>query len=384
MAFRLPTLTMAVCVAFCVPQLASTAQQPITDTSPPIAQARIGDDSANPLRHQSVNATNRSPQPSVVALSNPPSSSANLENSIPAAVRQAIFPNRQHDQQPAVQPVAHVQPINRGESTRRADAVKQLHPSLYRESVKPRESVHHDESNNGSDFQEQFEPQPVEMTAGVSRLPKPETTPTPAADDKQSQTVASLIANRSGSTKSSTDKGFGRDLLEESVSEESSPPIQALLQNIAGSTCLVLILGVGFIVVAKRVMKGKQTAAGEKTEELKIHVVANLRLAPKSNLHLVEVGKQRVLVASDSTGIKSVVSLTDSFANSLDSFHETMPAEELTSTDDSPQDSATYEKPRSASQANAEIEAEMQRKLSEVLGGQAFKDVFYQSTRAVA
>jgi flagellar biogenesis protein FliO len=378
MAFRLPTLTMAVCVAFCVPHLASNAQQPITETAPPIAQVRIGDesDSANPLRHHTVAASNRAPRPSVATKSEPHSSSENLANSMPPAVRRAIFPDLQDNpQQPTVQSVNHLEPVNHGGSTRRVESVKQLQPAIQRDPVNHRDSAN------------QFEPQQTEMAAGFSRLPKPDATSIPlvAASDSKHQTVASLLSTSPKSTDSeTTGASFTNKLLDNSSSDDSQPQFQALLQNIAGSTCLVLILGVGFIVVAKRVMKGKLSKTNQNPEELRIHVVANLRLTPKSNLHLIEVGEQRVLVASDSTGIKSVVSLTRSFATALDSLDETVPMEQTPTATENSQESAAYERPRTTGPANAEIEAEMQRKLSEVLGGQAFKDVFYQSTRAVA
>ena len=114
-------------------------------------------------------------------------------------------------------------------------------------------------------------------------------------------------------------------------------------------------------------------------DELRIHVVANLRLTPKSNLHLVEVGDQRVLVASDLTR-DQVGGFFDQFicgGTRLVGGHQS-----LASNDDQRRQRVRNGNLRKSannrSQANAEIEAEMQRKLSEVLGGQAFKDVFLQ------
>ena len=194
-----------------------------------------------------------------------------------------------------------------------------------------------------------------------------------------------LALNSSTGKQASSDSVFGRKLAAEKRSGDlSKPQFQDLLGNIAGSTCLVLILGVGFILVAKRVTKGKVAKSKQKSDQPQINVVANLRLTPKSNLHLVEVGKQRVLVASDAAGIKSVVSLTNSFASELDSLDDEVATEAASVATESNQESGVYEKPQTARQADAEIEAEMRRKLSEVLGGQAFKDVCYHSTRAVA
>ncbi len=195
---------------------------------------------------------------------------------------------------------------------------------------------------------------------------------------------------------------------------ESSENFQQMLQKIATSTCLVLFLGIGFIFVAKRWVAGsggvkrvperKSNAANKntsRTHQPRIQLVANLRLSGKSNLHLVEVGEQRVLIASDLNGIKSVVALNNTFSASLDTYDEDPTPEALDSTPAGTytpvarsfsQPTSNYPAANSRQpmtlqpieqQSKAEVEAEMKRQLAELLGGQAFKDVFYKQARAV-
>ncbi len=196
---------------------------------------------------------------------------------------------------------------------------------------------------------------------------------------------------------------------------ESSEDFQQMLQKIATRTCLVLFLGVGFIFVAKRwvagigganrvpASKSKPTNKNNgRANQSRIQLVANLRLSGKSNLHLVEVGDQRVLIASDLNGIKSVVALNSAFSASLDTDDEEPTTELMDSNPAGTYTPATrsFSHPTSnypaansrqpstvqpiEQRSTAEVEAEMKRQLAELLGGQAFKDVFYKQTRAVA
>ena len=101
---------------------------------------------------------------------------------------------------------------------------------------------------------------------------------------------------------------------------------QQLIQNIAWSTCIVLVVGVGFIFAAKQWIQRKTPT--RKQAETPIKIASTLRLSPKSSLFLVEAGEQRLIVASDQNGIKSVVALDgarseeESFAATLTSLSE--------------------------------------------------------------
>lgn len=117
---------------------------------------------------------------------------------------------------------------------------------------------------------------------------------------------------------------------EEPVADSSAPPVatksltpgapqfRKIIERIALSTCLVLCGGVGFILVAKQVLK-KKTVDREPASN-SIQIKSQLQLSPKANLFLVETGKHRMIVASDQNGIRSVMPLTDSFSETLESF----------------------------------------------------------------
>lgn len=99
-----------------------------------------------------------------------------------------------------------------------------------------------------------------------------------------------------------------------SVSSES----RQLIERIAYNLLLVLALGVGFIFVAKKWLK----PGGEEFKQSisEFEVLNTLKLPNKSNLMLIQVNNDRLLVATDSTGVKSVVHLTDSLDEKPDSY----------------------------------------------------------------
>ncbi|MFK7765631.1 MAG: hypothetical protein AB8B55_00210 [Mariniblastus sp.] len=109
--------------------------------------------------------------------------------------------------------------------------------------------------------------------------------------------------------------------------QKESHKFQKLIQKIALSTCMVLAMGVGFIFVAKQWMQHKSPTRRSPPED-SIKITSTLKLSPKSSLFLVETGKQKLIVASDQNGIKSMVALNrqgsieNSFASTLDSLSE--------------------------------------------------------------
>ncbi|MEQ1904041.1 MAG: flagellar biosynthetic protein FliO [Pirellulaceae bacterium] len=189
----------------------------------------------------------------------------------------------------------------------------------------------------------------------------------------------------------------------------SSNDFVETLQKIATSTCLVLILGVGFILVAKRFSFGKSAVAKSRTGKaraaeapLNFRVVGHFKLGAKSSLQIIEVGDQKFLIANDSTGIKSVVPIGTPFVNTLDDLAIAMsekanderdetvtytPAAKFQSIENlrgkraSSANTATGQD--SQNKTNTDVEEEMRRQLAELLGGQAFKDVFYEQTKTV-
>ena len=95
-----------------------------------------------------------------------------------------------------------------------------------------------------------------------------------------------------------------------------------LIERIAYNTLFVLILGVGFIFVAKKWLKPGGAAVNQVGSDFE--VLNTLSLPGKSNLLLVKVDDERLLVAIDPAGIKSVLHLTDSFAEKLGVYEESM------------------------------------------------------------
>jgi hypothetical protein len=99
-----------------------------------------------------------------------------------------------------------------------------------------------------------------------------------------------------------------------------SERFQKLLKQLGINTGIVMCVGIGFILIAKQWVKGKRPKT--RTANATIQIKSTLKLSPKSSLFLVQTGEHRLIVASDQNGIKSVVRLTDSFTNTLDSISD--------------------------------------------------------------
>jgi len=93
-----------------------------------------------------------------------------------------------------------------------------------------------------------------------------------------------------------------------------------LIERIAYNLLFVLTLGVGFIFVAKKWMK--VGGAEVKPSKSEFEVLNTLNLPGKSTLMLIKVNSDRLMVATDSTGVKSVVHLTDSFTENIDAYDD--------------------------------------------------------------
>ena len=93
-----------------------------------------------------------------------------------------------------------------------------------------------------------------------------------------------------------------------------------LIERIAYNLLFVLTLGVGFIFVAKKWMK--VGGAEVKPKQSEFEVLNTLNLPGKSTLMLIKVNSDRLMVAIDSTGVKSVVHLTDSFTENIDAYDD--------------------------------------------------------------
>ena len=97
-----------------------------------------------------------------------------------------------------------------------------------------------------------------------------------------------------------------------------------LIEKVCYSTLFVLVLGIGFVVVAKK-FQGKGTTKPEKEAAYEFDVIGKIDLSPKASLTLVQIGDEKIVVASDSIGVKSVVHLNGKSANEpISSFSEAM------------------------------------------------------------
>jgi flagellar biogenesis protein FliO len=417
-----PQLVVPICLAIAALQIGSSRTCSACQSSPANVST---DSSSNPLRL--LNGTR------MVSNSSPANGSSHdqvpyQENS-PATNFPTHDPGRQpiHSQrrtQPAnpTQPIQYAVPANQpanqapvqsadsqiqNESPRRSrqltvpsDHSLQSIPEAIRAAISPQSSppttttadtrfasqnrtaaqpTYQDHQVQPVTYRQPVQPARAEMTADFAKLPgygESISEPQQPLKPNGPRTLGEFLQTALPAAKAdqTTERFASGELLQEKgqpmVRTGSSRGFQELLQRIATSTCLVIILGIGFILVAKRFMTNAPGKPSKGPSKESIQIVNSIRLNPKSNLHLVEVASQRVLVACDLNGIKSVVSLTPSFAETFDEYHEESPVAD-------PTESSSNDK------TTAEIEAEMQEKLSQILGGQAFKDVFLRD-RAVA
>ncbi|MDB2526329.1 hypothetical protein N9X53_06555 [Mariniblastus sp.] len=108
--------------------------------------------------------------------------------------------------------------------------------------------------------------------------------------------------------------------------EVRSADFTTVVKDLAYNTMIVLAFGVGFIVVA-RVWFTKKPQLQSAEKNVNFDVLSSLKIAPKCNLMLIQIGQDRLVVATDTLGVKSVVRLTDSFGSQLDAF-DTEPNEQ--------------------------------------------------------
>jgi len=88
-----------------------------------------------------------------------------------------------------------------------------------------------------------------------------------------------------------------------------------MLTRLALGTGFVLALCVGALVLGRRWLR-KLPAASSTGREMR--VVETLSLAPRCRVHLVRVGRRRVLVGVDPTGLRAITPLPDLFEQALE------------------------------------------------------------------
>ena len=128
----------------------------------------------------------------------------------------------------------------------------------------------------------------------------------------------------------------------EPVTESSSKPKKQhfgkLIANLGMNLAFVLLVGIGFIVVAKQWIKpqgfGKKETSEQGSSSLEIQ--EELILDGKTKIRVVRWKNSDVLIASDPDGVKSMVALAPSFSKSLEQIEE---VEELENEPPKPQKS---------------------------------------------
>lgn len=110
----------------------------------------------------------------------------------------------------------------------------------------------------------------------------------------------------------------------ESEAQPKKKHFGQLIANLGMNLAFVLLLGIGFIVIAKQWVKpqsfAKTNAETESTSSLEVK--EELVLDGKTKLRVVRWKESDVLIASDSDGVKSMVALAPSFAESLGQIEE--------------------------------------------------------------
>lgn len=106
-------------------------------------------------------------------------------------------------------------------------------------------------------------------------------------------------------------------------SDVRSADFTNVVKDLAYNTMIVLAFGIGFIFVAKIWFTKKPSLQSPETN-VNFDVLSTLKIAPKCNLMLIQIGQDRLVVATDTLGVKSVVRLTESFGSQLESFDSEM------------------------------------------------------------
>ena len=180
---------------------------------------------------------------------------------------------------------------------------------------------------------------------------------------------------------------------------------QRLIKHLAINTGIVLCIGIAFVFIAKQWFTGKAPRQKSKIKPA-IQITSTLKLSPKSNLFLVEAGDQRLVIASDHNGIKSVVPLNNSFSDTLDSIADIARSDEFAdqdsiasanqfTTETSAADLyslATVGQAKSAKRTNtmkaestkaeSESQDDVRRKMEAALNDHGLKELFLQTLRS--
>jgi flagellar biogenesis protein FliO len=110
-------------------------------------------------------------------------------------------------------------------------------------------------------------------------------------------------------------KAAGKDDLTYTAPTWPEPPdVRPMLLRLGVGTVVVLGLCVGSLWVAKRWMRGSPVSGGITSQ---LRLIETLPLGNRCALYLVAAGERSVLVGADASGMKTILALTDGFADAL-------------------------------------------------------------------
>lgn len=128
--------------------------------------------------------------------------------------------------------------------------------------------------------------------------------------------AATLLISQAAAETTRPLESAGRDasLVYQPPAWPEPPNLGAMVARLAIGTVLVLLLCAGTLWAGKRWLGGP-VAPRSGTHQL--HIVKALPLGGRCSLSLLNVGNCQVLVAVDSTGLKEMTLLSESFENTL-------------------------------------------------------------------
>jgi flagellar biogenesis protein FliO len=94
-----------------------------------------------------------------------------------------------------------------------------------------------------------------------------------------------------------------------------APDTRGMLTRLALGTAFVLALCVGALVLGRRWLRKLPVASSTGGE---MRVVETLSLGQRCRVHLVRVGRRRVLVGVDPSGVRAITPLPDLFEQALE------------------------------------------------------------------
>ncbi len=161
---------------------------------------------------------------------------------------------------------------------------------------------------------ESFEGPPAPADGPAVSQPASSDSQPPATDDSQAE--ADEKSNENGD-ESSGDEDAGKKKLFATRDKPKGGKIgrdgsgtKELLHQMIALVFVILVLGVGCMVIFRKVLPRLKTAGGGK----KVRVLERVYLANRQSVWLMEVGTRKLLVASGRDGVQLLKDVTEGFA----------------------------------------------------------------------